>query len=170
MLALCGFFLLAVQTAETPKQRAERREKECTELLKDSSFSVKKISRKDICVEMQLNHYLPGDTTYSMIINVIYGNGTRTNIEYEKEFTYLENNVPVFVVSERYKMESAMDRMPQWKKVSSLQFVFDKSKIVEYDDGVELITGERLNTNKNCLKMMECTNERIKALPPIPKN
>ncbi len=172
-IAIAGIFLLSFQSVETPKQRAERRKEECTKLLNTNGFRVQKFARLDNCIGQQIGHYLPGDTIYSMISNTycksLTSRSTPDLDDQVKEFTYLENGIPVYVVSEQYILEMKPPDKLKWIKTGTDYFVFDKGSLVEYGKDSEIITDERLKSNKRCIEMIECINERMKVLPVLAK-
>jgi hypothetical protein len=176
LIALSGFLLLGLQTAETPKQRAERREKECKKFLDERTFKYREVTGDEKCLGKQRCYYLPGDTTYSMLFTVANKKGYSNTINelnnnplQIKVFTYLENNKPVYVVCEKYKLNMSSMGKIKYDKIGRDYFVFDDGNVVEYGNGSEVITDERLKENKSCVEIVECTNARVKALPELTK-
>ncbi len=156
-IALCAF-----QSSETISQKATRCYHETNALLQNGKLHTNQLSDKSYCGGLLKGYYLPGDSSYRLLVDQDCGECASVKTE-----VYLLNGEVVFVYSISRTDSTTQINCPGYIKNKDERFWFLDGKVVRYMRGNTVFTGDTLRYINSVYAEEQCVQDRIADLPKL---
>ncbi|MCU0434651.1 MAG: hypothetical protein MUC87_14445 [Bacteroidia bacterium] len=164
ILFISVLILTAFQSSETPIQKADRCYRQTNQAMQQGKFRVHRSGDKSYCNGVLKGYYLPGSSVYSLLIDEDCG-----ECACRKTSVYLENGEVVFVYGYCATHEKTQEYCPGFVKYPDERYWFSNGKVIRYQRGQKLFTGDTLQKIPEVIFEEECVQKRVAALPALKK-